>query len=502
MARIALYRKYRPNNFIEVKGQEHIAKTLQNSLMQGVFSHAYLFCGPRGTGKTSAARIMAKAINCLKLKKGNPCDKCTSCVAIKSQQALDIIEVDAASNRGIDEIRDLREKAKFSPSELKYKVFIIDEVHMLTKEAFNALLKTLEEPPGHAVFILATTEIHKLPATIISRCQRFDFKKISDKDLADKIKEVAASEKINIDKDAVSAIAKASDGALRDALSMLDQISLNSKEKAITEKDIFNILGAIDKTKIKELSEYIEKKDTENIIKFIESMLSLGADIGQMTKSLMNMYREKLQTDKSDESIEKCVFAIETLSECNQNFKYSIYPQLSLEVAAIKIAKYGTLGNTELSSQKREASSQKVKNISENNESNDMEKEKDKDIESNWPQILYEVKTKNRSIHAFLRESDPAFYKEELHLVFPFKFHKERVEDAKNKKVLESAISKVMGKEYQIICKLGRIKDKNLPVTEHQTKTEKENTLSAKNDKKKPAVNDLLDVLGGELVAE
>ena len=219
----ALYRTYRPQNFSEVAGQEHITKTLMNALKNDKISHAYLFSGPRGTGKTSIAKIFAKAVNCEKAPTSDACCSCEICKGIAEGKISDVIEIDAASNNGVDEIRDLRERVKYVPSVCKYKVYIIDEVHMLSTSAFNALLKTLEEPPKHAIFILATTEIHKIPATILSRCQRFDFRAISTPDLIKRVSEVATKENIDITDEAIEVIALNAEGGLRDALSLLDQ---------------------------------------------------------------------------------------------------------------------------------------------------------------------------------------------------------------------------------------------------------------------------------------
>lgn len=259
MAYLALYRAWRPQNFKDVIGQEHIIKTLENALINNKFSHAYLFSGPRGTGKTSVAKIFSKAINCNNSIDGNPCNKCNTCVGITNGSIMDVIEIDAASNRGIEEIREIRENVKFTPTETKYKVYIIDEVHMLTTEAFNALLKTLEEPPEHVIFILATTEQHKIPLTIISRCQNFDFKRVSTKHMINRLKYVGEAEGYQIEEDALTLIARYSDGGMRDALSLLDQVMAVSDNTIIVDS-ILNISGRISYQSFSYIAEQIYEK--------------------------------------------------------------------------------------------------------------------------------------------------------------------------------------------------------------------------------------------------
>lgn len=489
MARVALYRKYRPQDFLQVGGQEHVMKTLENAVKASNFSHAYIFCGPRGIGKTSVARIMAKAVNCQNPKDGNPCNKCPSCMSINSQTALDIIEIDAASNRGIDEIRELREKVKFTPSELKYKVFIIDEVHMLTKEAFNALLKTLEEPPSHALFILATTEIHKIPATVISRCQRFDFKRICGEDLEKGLEKIVKAEKINIKKEALAIIAKASEGGFRDAISILDQISMNAGNKEITEGEVTELLGIVDGSKIGELADMIEKGDKKEALELLSILLSRGGDIGQITKGLMSLYREKVKENLENSDLtDKYVYVIEILSDSNKNFKHALHPQLSLEVAIIKII-MRFKSKEKIAESKNEIdvpkeSSQQEEKTKINKASGDIK----------WDQVLFEIKSKNNSIHAFVKESEPVFTDKEIKLVFPYKFHKERIEDRRNKKVVEEAIHKICGNEYSIICELGKVKAQKVndsePAKKEDIRTEKKATTT-----------DILDILGGEVLS-
>jgi len=271
---LVLARKWRPQLFEEVVGQQHITQTLQNAISQKRVAHAFLFTGARGVGKTSTARILAKALNCEKGPQINPCDQCTNCQEVTHGNSMDVIEIDGASNRGIDEIRELKENVRYTPAKSRYKIYIIDEVHMLTKEAFNALLKTLEEPPPHIIFIFATTEPHKIPATILSRCQRYDFKRIPFREVIGSLKRIVEEEKIQISQRGLLSIAQESEGSLRDAQSLLDQV-IAYAGKNIRDEDIAEVLGLIDRKILNDTIEAIANRDVERCMEVIEDCLPL-----------------------------------------------------------------------------------------------------------------------------------------------------------------------------------------------------------------------------------
>ena len=290
MAYQALYRKYRPQTFSEVVGQEHITETLKNELALGKTVHAYLFTGTRGTGKTSCAKILAKAVNCLNTKDGDPCLECDSCLSVANDENTDIVEIDAASNNSVDSIRELRDQVSFAPATSKYRVYIIDEVHMLSTSAFNALLKTLEEPPSHVIFILATTEVHKLPATILSRCQRFDFKRIESDRICERIQYIADNEGLSVSNGAATLIAAAADGGMRDALSILDLCA--SAGKNIDEETVENVCGMAGSDYLITLADHIKRKDTEGALMLIDKLYGNSVDIGRLLAELISHYRD------------------------------------------------------------------------------------------------------------------------------------------------------------------------------------------------------------------
>lgn len=360
MSYLALYRKYRPTTFDELIGQDHIVKTLVNQIKSGMIGHAYLFTGTRGTGKTSAAKIFARAINCENNVNGSPCGKCRVCKELSDPSNIDVIEIDAASNNGVNEIRELRENVQYPPVSGKYKVYIIDEVHMLTGAAFNALLKTLEEPPKHAVFILATTEAHKIPATILSRCMRFDFRLIPTETIADLIAKIYDEQGKEYEREAVLAIAKAGEGSIRDALSVAD-IALSYSNGKLTYEDVIGVLGATNNEVLSELADGIITGDSGKVLEIIDKTFSLGKNLGVIVKDFIAFMRNlivvktcddpnkilllpenrfaelKAIADKGTE--EKMLRVLSLFCEMETSLRYASNPRVIFESIAVKAAR-------------------------------------------------------------------------------------------------------------------------------------------------------------------
>jgi DNA polymerase-3 subunit gamma/tau len=472
VVKMALYRKYRPENFDQVVGQEQVIRVLKNAVKENMISHAYLFSGPRGTGKTSVARILAKSVNCEKRTGYNPCGRCSSCINIKEGKTMDLLEIDAASNRGIDEIRDLREKIKFAPTDSLYKVFIIDEVHMLTKEAFNALLKTLEEPPEHAIFVLATTEIHKVPNTIISRCQRHDFRRIKMSEIVSTIIDIAKKEKVKVEDEALEMIAEASEGGLRDAISILDQIA-SVGLPVVTANDVEETLGLTPHKTIYGFIKALIDYQVTDALKILDSLERNGSDVVIFAKTVQE-YVSKLVTAKmgnveslegtseqieelkelaSKVSTEQIISISAALMETQGNFRSGVNPAFAMTMVCF----YGEEKQPETTMQvqgKAKEAKEPKPSAGELKEAKSEPAPQDKRTNGQWNHFLMELKSKNNTIHAFMRVAVPVFEEERLILTFPYKFHKERLEESKNRMMVENIITKVYGKPYQVVCML------------------------------------------------
>ena len=357
----ALYRKWRPQVFADVKGQDHIVKTLQNQIGSGRIGHAYLFCGTRGTGKTTVAKILARAVNCEHPVDGSPCGECPSCRQIAAGTSLNVVEIDAASNNGVENIREIREQVQYPPTEGKYRVYIIDEVHMLSTGAFNALLKTLEEPPSYVIFILATTEANKIPVTILSRCQRYDFRRITIDTIAARLSELMEKEGVDVEEKAIRYVAKAGDGSMRDALSLLDQCIAFYLGQKLTYDKVLEVLGTVDTEIFSQMLRTILAGDVTGSIRTLETLLNRGKELGQFvtdftwylrnlllvksadeTEELLDVSTENLKLLKEESTMvddETLIHYIRVLSELSGQLRYAAQKRVLVEVALVKLCK-------------------------------------------------------------------------------------------------------------------------------------------------------------------
>ncbi len=466
-----LYQKYRSQDFDQIIGQENVTKLLKNAVKKEQLAHAYLFVGSRGTGKTSAARILAKAVNCKNIKKdGNPCLECENCVSIAEGKFLDLVEIDAASNRGIDQIRELKEKIEFSPSLGKYKVYIIDEVHMLTTEAFNALLKTLEEPPAHIIFILATTDVHKLPPTILSRCQRYDFKLGTDDEIKDLIKDICKKEKIIIKEDALDVLVQNAKGSYRDALSLLDVVYSGQEQNKseITLDEVRKTLGLPDSEKVLLLLRYLLDGDGSKALEIIESLEESGVNLQQFTSYVLDILRRilggKIKGDLEKEygfvrdlEMKDIHKLINLFLEAENRIRYANNQALVLEMIIPEMMRPNV--NSEIKMVNRDVKKQipttnpdekEIVKTDVNEESKDVSLE---EIKEKWEQIIEEIRPFNGHLYAFVGGGHiRSFENGTLHLEVPFSFHKDRIETPKSRNIISQVFMKIYGVACNIEC--------------------------------------------------
>lgn len=456
----ALYRKYRPQVFGDVVGQDHVVKTLEQAIALDRVAHAYLFSGPRGVGKTTVARILAKAVNCLDSKK-KPCGKCRNCQDIAQAKFIDLIEIDAASNRGIDEIRDLRDKIRFSPSVGRKKVYIIDEVHMLTREAFNALLKTLEEPPAHSIFIFATTEAHKLPETVISRCQRFDFFLGADELISGNISKIAQKEKLNLSDDVLKLITRSSGGSYRDALSSLDQLSSHLVKGELSSHDALKVLNLTNLDNVITFVDFLKDSDLMGAMKHLDDLSSKGIDFEQYLNQLIVFVRGEMIGNLQEN--QPVVWQKETLGrliEAASLSKNSPIDSLPLELFAVDIcnpavsrqpsaAREIPKPNTVDNPLKAESAQKVVPKKSVVIQSIDTEKK---------IAVIEAVNSVNKPLGALIGLADWQCSQRKIIMIVEYPLHKDKIMARGNRALLESEIEKVTGSSIPIECEVQKKK--------------------------------------------
>ncbi|MGD9486967.1 MAG: DNA polymerase III subunit gamma/tau [Calditrichaceae bacterium] len=505
MSYIVIARRWRPQQFDEIIGQEHVSKTISNAIAHQRIAHSYIFTGPRGVGKTSTARILAKAVNCEKGPTPTPCNECPSCQSINKGNSMDVLEIDGASNRGIDEIRNLRENIRFSPTLGKYRIYIIDEVHMLTKEAFNALLKTLEEPPSHALFIFATTEIHRVPATILSRCQRFDFKRIPLKTIMEHLKHICELDNITVEDEALLQIAKKADGSMRDSQSVLDQIISFSGDK-ITFEHVSQALGVINLDMFFEVTEHIRNRNLKDLIILTKEIISSGYDLNEFLLGLEEHFRNILiagtmgSTELLDVSENFLVRYSDAAKVVNENdalgylqivsetlntIKWSQQPQLKFELGLIKMAKMPSSLRIEEILEKLELLKKKARNevTFESTPTINTGSEKPQDnppaqkpaemidvVKEKWQQIIDAVHAKKPSLATAFESFEISEIKNDtiiLCFINSNPFHLSTIE--KNKIFIEKTISKIVRSNLNIEIEAPEEMEHNEP---NQVKTE------------------------------
>jgi len=549
MAAQALYRKWRPRTFDEVVGQEHVIRTLRNALTSGRVHHAYLFAGPRGTGKTTTARLLAKAVNCLAPEAQRPCNECAICQAINEGRLLDLIEIDAASNTGVDDMRELREKVGFRPNEARYKVYVIDEVHMLSNAAFNALLKTLEEPPPHAIFVLATTESHKIPATVLSRCQRFDFRRIPVSQIVDRLVWMTEQEHIEANREALALVARQATGSMRDAESLLDQLA-SFEAGGITADEVRAALGTGANEAVMQVGEALAAGDVAQGLSVINIAIDEGADPRQFARQIVEHLRAllllklksgvvlahvpedvrpQLEAQAADFSLQALVGAVRLFNQAAAESKGGWQPQLPLEMAFIEAAQPTEAGNptpdrpsppprSSPSPPKRHSSASHAKSSSTSTRSaspvasqtpsvvNELEPAHDdrepvdgsltpETLRGRWPDFLNALRPRNLPLEALMRSCEPlAVEGDAVILGFTHDFHRSRVEEDQNRQDVEDVLAELIGQRYRVRCVLAQQRAGGSPPTRTEAQAAPLSVDSAMVDD--PVVRAAIDDLG------
>ena len=552
----ALYRKWRPQTFEEVVGQQHVVRTLRNALTSGRIHHAYLFAGPRGTGKTTMARLLAKAVNCLAPDDQRPCNQCAICQAVNEKRLLDLIEIDAASNTGVDDVRELRERVGFRPNEARYKVYVIDEVHMLSNAAFNALLKTLEEPPPHAIFALATTEPHKIPATVLSRCQRFDFRRISVSEIVVRLEWLTQQEDIQADREALTLIARQATGSMRDAESLLDQLA-SYDGKGITVADVRAALGAGASEMVLQVTDALAKGDVAQGLGAINTSVDEGADPRQFARQMVEHLRAlllmrlqsgvipphvsddmrpRLKEQADSFSPRALARAVRLFNQAAAEAKGGWQPQLPLEMAFVEAAlppESESAGprmppapdTNRSSSPARRAASPPVKTRStpvrsappappqpSNTIQEPVPAYSDRPsgdgslspevLRTQWPEFLNVLRPRNLSLEALMRSCEPVAVEGDVVLLgFTHNFHRSKVEEQHNKQLVEDVLSGLVGQRCSVRCVLaGQERGAPAPQQAQAEAPEREPDRPAEQVIEDPVVRAAIEDLGAQIV--